>query len=250
MTISPKKDWEHRWESGYYRTIPDEIENNRKTAQGRISLELLKRFPKGSKVLEAGCGLGVWDFLFEEMGFQSYGVDFSEAAIKAATQYAKEKGLHSQFYLGDLRKLPFENNFFDAIVSYGAIEHFDDSENAVKEFFRVLRPGGACLVTTPNPFNFHRLIGRHYLNMTKSAKLGYVGKENDFTPKALAKMFKDTGFKDVRYGIVDEGLLFGMFWQYIPIVGSPLYCVFQKISRFIERIQPLAGTASYAIGYK
>ena len=250
MSTSLRKDWERAHRSGFFKAILAEMEGNSKTAQGRVTLRLLEGYGKGDKVLEAGCGLGAWAFLFEQMGFESYGVDFSEVAIKEAAQYAREHDLCSQFCLGDVRALPFQSNYFDVIVSYGVIEHFNDSKSAVKEILRVLRPGGACLVTTPNPFNFHRLIGRHILNITKSTRLGYVGKEDDYTPKALARMLKELGFQEVTCGILDEGLLFGMFWQFIPLVGRPLYPLLQKASLFMERRQSLIGTGSYAIGYK
>ncbi len=250
MSVSTQEDWDRHWSRGA-TTIADMMEKNlRSSVVFGTSLRLLERYGKGAKVLEAGCGSGVWAFLLEQVGFEIWGVDFSEAAIKGATEYAKYHNLSSRFFQGDVREMSFPDNYFDVVVSYGVIEHFPDSENAVKEFYRVLRPGGACLVTAPNPFTFHRLIGRHVLNITKSARLGYVGYEDNYTPRALAEMLKELGFQEVTCGILEQGLLFGMFWPSIPVVGKALYYLLQKASFFIERRQSLIGTGSYAIGYK
>ncbi|MDD4938558.1 MAG: radical SAM protein [Candidatus Omnitrophica bacterium] len=249
-SVRLKNDWEHRWSVGTFEAISSEVKANPDTAQGRVSIELLKKYGKGARILEAGCGLGVWVFLFEGMGFKTFGVDFSETGLRAASAYGKQYGISAKLTRADIRRMPFPDNTFDVIVSYGVVEHFDDSINAVKEMLRVLKPGGTCLVTTPNPFNFHRLIGRFVLNATKSARLGYVGKEDDYTPKGLAAMFKEAGFRSINCGILDEGLLFGMFWQFIPFIGGPIYNILKKFSLVIERSQRLVGTGSYATGSK
>jgi ubiquinone/menaquinone biosynthesis C-methylase UbiE len=51
---------------------------------------------------------------------------------------------------GDATDLPFEDRSFDAVTRFDLLEHVPDDRQAVREAFRVLRPGGALLVSTPN----------------------------------------------------------------------------------------------------
>lgn len=245
------KEWNEFW-STKYSTINFEMQYNLNSHQGKLTFDLLKEYRKGNKILEAGCGLGNWVFMFDKMGFKSFGIDLSSSSLKTAKEYSKKNNLNSHFLLADVRKIPIKDNYFDLVVSYGVIEHFVNSKDAVKEFYRLLKPGGACLITTPNPFSFHRLIGRHLLNITKSHKLGYVGYEKAFTPQGLAQLLKETGFTKIKFGILSEGMgtLFGVFWPRIPIVGKGLHKFFKKTALYIERKQNVIGGGSYAIGYK
>ncbi len=245
------RDWDEFWSKGY-RTIDYEMQFNINSHQGRITFDLLKQYKKGDKILEAGCGLGNWLFIFEKMGFKPFGIDLSLASLETAREYCQNNNLKLSFLLGDVRKIPFKDNYFDIVVSYGVIEHFVNSKDAVMEFYRVLKPGGVCLITTPNPFSFHRLIGCHVLNITKSHKLGYIGYERAFTPRGLERLFEVGGFTTIKCGILSEGMgtLFGVFWPAIPVVGKALNKFFTKLASYIESKQNVVSGGSYAIGYK
>jgi len=247
------RDWDGYW-SSECRTINFEMQCNLNSHQGKITFDLLNKFKNNgtTKILEAGCGLGNWVFLFNKEGLEPFGIDLSLSSLKTAARYSKINNFKSKFSLADVRKIPFKENSFDVIVSYGVIEHFADSKAALKEFYRVLKPSGACLITTPNPFSFHRLIGRHLLNITKSHKLGYVGYEKAFTPAGLERMLRETGFVKIDSGILSEGMgtLFGVFWTAIPVFGKGLHKILAKIAAFIEHRQKIVGGGSYAIGYK
>ncbi len=245
------KNWNNFWTTKY-RSTDVEMQPDINSHQCKLTRNLLKRYQKGDKILEAGCGLGNWVFIFEEMGFVSVGIDLSLASLEIANKYVLKNNLKSNFLLADVRKIPIKDNYFDAVVSYGVIEHFINSENALMEFQRVLKSGGACLITTPNPFSFHRLIGRHILNITKSRKLGYVGYEKAFTPKQLASLLTKAGFTKIEFGILSEGMgnLFGVFWPGLPVIGKAIHKFLTKVAFYIERKQNIVGGGSYAIGYK
>ncbi len=64
-----------------------------------------------------------------------------------------------RFVCGDATNLPFENESFDAVTMFDLLEHVPDDGRAIEEAFRVLRPGGYLLVSTPNEtwrFPYHR----------------------------------------------------------------------------------------------
>jgi len=244
-------DWDSFWEADY-KNVSAEAAFNARSHQGRITLEVLNKRKSGARILEAGCGIGTWVFWFDRLGFDSYGIDISFASLHRAVTYSQEEGSRRGFLQGDIKQLPFRNEIFDVVVSYGAVEHFPDTENALRDFLRVLKPEGVCLVTTPNPFSFHRLIGRHILNITKSRKLGYVGYENAFTPRQLAQKLKNVGFPKVEYGILSNGMghLLGEFWPAMPMIGKHIFNLSLKVAHFIEARQNTIGGGSFAIGYK
>lgn len=236
-------DWDSFYRSGQkFHTKPIEIDSL--SDQGRLTLDLLKKFSQGSRVLEGGCGLGEWVLFFSNQGFRSYGIDVSLGALKNVEHKNK-------YLLGDLRRIPIKDNMFDVIFSYGAIEHFRETQDSIAEFYRILKPNGACLVTVPNPFTFHRILGRHILNITKSKALGYVGYEKAYTPKQIQRMFTCSGFADVQAGILHScGGIFGCFWRAIPCIGKPIYQILENLALVIQKHQNTIGGASYAIGYK
>jgi 2-polyprenyl-3-methyl-5-hydroxy-6-metoxy-1,4-benzoquinol methylase len=237
------QNWDEFWESGV-KSFEGEVKYSLRSAHGRLTVRELQQFP-GGRILEAGCGIGNWISILQTRGYHAFGVDISESSLQVAKKFC---GANALLWHGDIRSLAVAGASFDAIVSYGVIEHFTDPLSAVREFYRTLRPGGLCIVTTPNPLCFHGLIGRHVLNLTRSRRLGYTGYEDSYTPKQLSNLLSRAGFQVLQRGLLPEGALFGMFWPLVPVVGNAIYHVFKRISLFIETKQPLVGTGSYVIG--
>jgi SAM-dependent methyltransferase len=98
-------------------------------------------------ILEAGSGSGRWVAWFVKQGWSATGIDWSEALCERA-RHAVPGGV---FVAGDMRKMPFGEASFGSIVSLGAIEHDAEGPSvALKEYLRVLRPGGIAIVTVPH----------------------------------------------------------------------------------------------------
>lgn len=100
----------------------------------------------GSDVLEAGCGIGTDGTRFARAGARYTGVDESETALELASRRFESNGLEASFERASVTALPFEDASFDLVYSHGVIHHIPDTEAAVREFHRVLRPGGTALV--------------------------------------------------------------------------------------------------------
>jgi len=115
---------------------------------------LISRFIRPpARVLEAGCGFAKWVWFLERGGYEAYGIDFSEVALAKSLQ--RWPGL--RLVLGRIQEMPFEDGFFDAIVSFGAVEHDEAGPQAMlAEMFRVLKPGGVLYCTVP----CHNLLRR------------------------------------------------------------------------------------------
>lgn len=105
-------------------------------------------YHKGDKILDAGCGNGrnlIW-FLKNEI--EIYGIDKDEVAIN----YLKSKYTRlnkDRFRVADITNVPFENNFFDHLIS-SAVLHFansvSDFKKMMNEMVRVLKPGGSLFI--------------------------------------------------------------------------------------------------------
>lgn len=110
------------------------------------------------RILEAGCGLGQWVRFFSMKGFEAIGIDNCAPAIeKARSSYP---GL--EFVKGDISSMSFPDNYFDAIVSYGVLEHFEEgAEEPLREHLRVLKPNSHLVVTVPYHNRWTRFIGRY-----------------------------------------------------------------------------------------
>lgn len=105
-----------------------------------------KYLPKGSKILEGGCGKGQFVYSLQSRGYEALGVDFAEVTIKKIHQTLPELPVQ----IGDVRKLDFLDNTFDGYWSLGVIEHFPDGYEAIaREMHRVLKPEGYLFLTFP-----------------------------------------------------------------------------------------------------
>ncbi|MEM7298916.1 MAG: methyltransferase domain-containing protein [Bacteroidota bacterium] len=104
-----------------------------------------KPFVKGA-LLELGCGEGRGVELLAPLADSYIGID----KIKGVIDDLAKKHPQYQFMDGVFPPFPFEDNSFDSIVTFQVIEHVKKDQAFVQEIYRVLKPGGTALITTPN----------------------------------------------------------------------------------------------------
>jgi len=122
-------------------------------------------------------------------GAKAYGVDISEPTVVRAR--ADFNGEILRCAVSDVRALPFADASFDAIYSMGTIEHFDETERAVEEMVRVLKPGGRAIVGVPNRHDpFLRPLLATVLQAVGLYAYGY---EKSYSRKALREMLERAG---------------------------------------------------------
>lgn len=112
----------------------------------------------GHRVLEAGCGIGTDGARFAGVGAAYTGMDASAPALALARQRFARDGLAGDFVLGSVTALPFADATFDLVFSHGVIHHVVDTDEAVREFCRVLKPGGTVLVMVYNRRSFNYYV--------------------------------------------------------------------------------------------
>jgi SAM-dependent methyltransferase len=128
------------------------IEGFRKQADIRYELEpYIAPFAdfaaaRGKKVLEIGVGLGADHQRFAEAGAILHGVDLTPRAIELTRRRFELLGLSTELRQGDAENLDFADASFDIVYSWGVIHHSPDTPRAVREIYRVLKPGGVAKV--------------------------------------------------------------------------------------------------------
>ncbi len=115
-------------------------------AARNISQEL--ELTEGQKVLELGSGLGLLGQAIKKEVNGKLEYSGIELAYKSAKE-SKDKGLFG--IQADSTNLPFADNSFDALVSTDVLEHIPDSDRAVEEIKRVLKPGGKAFLVIADP---------------------------------------------------------------------------------------------------
>jgi len=154
-------------------------------------------------------------------GAQTYGIDIAEPiVIQARTAFdAGPDARHClRSAVGDVRHLPFCDASFDAVYSMGTIEHFDETERAVEEIARVLRPGGRAIVGVPNRYDpFLRPL---FATLLQAVGLYGYGYEKSYSRRALKQMLEKAGL-DV---VAETAILFIPGWLRMLDLACHAWC--------------------------
>ncbi|MCV7088236.1 methyltransferase domain-containing protein [Mycolicibacter hiberniae] len=140
------------------------------------------RSHRPDRVADIACGTGILaDRIERELSPAAvYGVDMSEGMLKEASS----RSSRVQWLTGPAEQLPFDDGSLDAVVTSSAF-HFFNQPAAVREFYRVLAPGGMAAVTAMSPRlpdPLERLSGLRW-NPAKQP-----------TPSEMSTLFTDAGF--------------------------------------------------------
>ncbi len=172
------------------------VKNNRYYAQNAKSLgwgaeifsldteriNLIKKFVVGKKVLDVGCGFGIYVDFLSLTGFESTGVDFVSSFIANAKRSKK-----GYFIKASADNLPFKNEAFDTVLLFDILEHGDDTK-LLQEAKRVCKD--RVLVIVPmrvdEQLSSSGVIFRHYID--KSHLREYIKDD-------LEKLAKKCGLK-------------------------------------------------------
>jgi len=141
---------------------------------------------RGGKLLDVGCGSGVFLTRMAQLGWQVQGVDFDEVAVSRA----RKAGL-SVFH-GTLEGAPYPDECFDAITMAHVLEHVHRPLDVLKVVRRLLKRGGTVSIVTPNARSFaHHLYGRHSLLLDPPRHL------HIFSLPSLVNLLRRAGFESV-----------------------------------------------------
>ncbi|MEM6797614.1 MAG: methyltransferase domain-containing protein [Acidobacteriota bacterium] len=130
----------------------DPSESTRLQDQAATLVDLLHAdtlFPEGSRILEAGCGVGAQTVTLARSSPKARitSIDISEASLVEAERRVRSEGLlNVTFQQGDLFDLPFEPESFDHLFVCFVLEHLPEPAKAIQALSKFLRPGGTVTV--------------------------------------------------------------------------------------------------------
>lgn len=133
--------WDSHWNSNDFK------KSVLKGSENKFIFNITKKFLKpGSKIIEGGCGNGHFVYSLHKNGYQTIGIDFACDTIKKIKKEFPELNVIT----GDVREIPFPDEYFDGYWSIGVIEHFYEGyEKIIKEAQRILKKGGFLFLTFP-----------------------------------------------------------------------------------------------------
>lgn len=149
---STRAAWEDIWADASIKAELEAINYARSQETIRAWLPFLNR---EDLHLEAGSGLSAVVITLRGRGYKVQGLDYAFNALRDSRQYDPSLPLTA----GDVHRLPFPDDCFGSYLSFGVLEHFEHGMlPALQEAHRVLKPGGALVLTIPYPNVLHRAL--------------------------------------------------------------------------------------------
>lgn len=190
------------------------------------------RLSQARSILDAGCGVGHWGRVlapFLSSDAVLTGVDREPEWVAKATETAKAKGLSRFSYRqGDVNFLPFGDARFDLVTCQTLLIHVPDPRATLKEFMRVLKPGGLLILSEPNNLanslvrdsdNFNGdidvLMSAVRLQALCERGKAALGLGNNSIGDLLPGMLHETGLEDLQVYLSDKATLT------LPNMSSP-----------------------------
>ena len=160
-------------------------------------LRLIEPYRETNRILDVGCGNGAFMYSAEKNGWKAYGVELSESNASYARN---NRGLN--VITGTLFGARFPNEFFDVVTLWEVVEHLDSPLHNLREVSRILRPGGAVLLSTPNINSLARLLTHCRWEIFLPESHLYL-----FSRGTLKTLLRKTGFKALKLWTEDINLL-------------------------------------------
>lgn len=173
---------------------------------------------KSGKVLDFGCGIGLFALCMKERGFDTYGVEPSKVCLEK----------HKEFNIKSADDLDFfesEKNSFDIIIMKDVLEHVDNPAELLEKVLIYLKPSGYFYVRVPNVYHYPF----HWSIDTKS----HV---NHFSPKQLLKLLDKNNMKKVDFvGVYDISTKVGELYNFVFWKTKHFLPMYHQISLLCQR---------------
>ena len=159
---------------------------------GRVYEETKRNIEKeysSGKLLDMGCGLGLFLKLWDPQKWEPYGIDISKKAV----EYAKSRG--SNVKQNSLEKTDFSDNYFDVITMFYVLEHLPHPLKVLKEARRILKENGLLIIRVPQSISAERFLKFFGLRRNLFHPPMHL---YDFSTKILREFLLRAGFKRIK----------------------------------------------------
>jgi len=114
----------------------------------------------GENILEVGCGMGLDVVEYLRHGLRVSAVDLSPRSLELTRRLLGQRGMRARLLMADAERLPFAGESFDLVVARGILMYTPDETRAVREIYRVLKPGGRFLAILHNRHSWFVALAR------------------------------------------------------------------------------------------
>jgi SAM-dependent methyltransferase len=160
----------------------EEVEQHRYTQEYHIPKVVNFENWKGKEVLEIGCGLGTDLLQFAKAGAFVTGIDLTPRSVELSSRRFELYGAKGDFEIGDAENLNFANETFDLVYSHGVLHHSPNTQRAVDEIYRVLKPGGKTIVML-----YHKNSYNYWVNIRILRGIAFGLIRHEFPIELLSK---------------------------------------------------------------
>ena len=198
----------------------------------------------GTEVLDIGCNAGMFASLLAERGHNVVGVELNSELIEICRRRFPDHP-RLDFRVTGHHRLELEDNSFDCVVIIEVLEHVREPWNLLKEIKRVLRPGGALVLSVPNAANFRVALKTFVLNLPRRFREmdcwpEYLPDHRDHTHMwdifTLYRMLSLLGFRYAAHDFHDSNPWYKMISRFISPLRKLSSSFFLKVVSLAEKV--------------
>src|SRR6476661_6407810 len=187
---------------------------------------LSRHLQPGMRVLELGCGTGYFTRELARSGADIVAIDVSPELLQIAKANCSMPNV--RYEIQNAYELSYPDRVFNSVVGSSVLHHLEIDE-ALREIYRVLKPGGTIYFTEPNMLNPQIAIQKNVPWVKR--KLGDSPDETAFFRWPLRRLLEQKGYREVRIEPFD-------FLH--PKTPIPLVNRLDALGRFLERMQVIS----------